>query len=221
MSGGVTLFYNDFTNKIINTNGYFFDNGAGGRISAYCTSGAVGTRNCPAWGTWLNMKGAKIHGIELDGKWKINSQFNLKGNYTYTHSSIDAGNVTINTPAGPRSFGDTLAQLDGNSLTGIPKHNGSITLNYQANDALSGFLRGNYEGQITRVSFENNSVAQSNKDLITLDTGFNYALTRFLSFKFVIDNLTDEKRFTVNNDTSAYRYSERGRSYFAGINARF
>lgn len=221
LSGGVTLFYNDFTNKIINTNGYFFDNGAGGSIAAYCTSGAVGTRNCPAWGTWLNMKGAKIRGIELDGKWTINSQFNLKGNYTYTDSKVDAGNVTINTPAGPRSFGDTLAQLDGNALTGIPKHNGSLTLNYLASDALSGFLRGNYEGQITRVSFENNTVGKSEKDLVTFDAGVTYALNRHLSLNFVVDNITDEKRFKVNNDTGAYRYSERGRSYYASVKAAF
>ncbi|MFT3757597.1 TonB-dependent receptor domain-containing protein [Thauera sp.] len=221
LSGGVTLFYNDFSNKILNTAPYFFDDGSGRSISAYCDSGAVGTRNCPAWGTWLNARGAKIRGVELEGKWLIGSSLSLKGNYTYTHSRIDAGNVTIDTPAGPRSFGDTLARLDGNSLVGIPKHNGSVTLDYRPNDAFSSFLTLNYEGHITRVSFENNTVDKSDKDLITLDAGLGYALNRFVSFKFVVDNLTDAKRFKVNNDTGVYRYSERGRSYYAGINARF
>ncbi|WP_454689585.1 TonB-dependent receptor domain-containing protein [Achromobacter aloeverae] len=221
LSGGLTLFYNDFDNKIINTNSYFFDDGSGRRISAYCTSGSVGTRNCPAWGTWLNMKTAKIRGVELDGKWDISKVLSLKGNYTFTDSRINAGNVTINTPAGPRSFGDTLAKLDGNSLVGIPRHNGSVTLNYRPSDVLSGFLRLNYEGQITAVSFENNTVDKSDKDLITLDAGVTYALTKYLSFNFTVDNITDAKRFKVNNDTGAYRYSERGRSYYASVRGRF
>lgn len=221
VSGGVTLFYNDFKNKILSTNPYFFSDGSGGSIAAYCDSGVVGTRNCPGWATWLNAKGAKIRGFELEGKWLITSTLSLKGNYTYTHSSIDAGNVTIDTPAGPRSFGDTLAQLDGNALVGIPKHNGSLMLNYRPTEALSGFLRFNYEGQITRVSFENNTVDRSDKDLMTLDAGVSYAVNRHLTLNFVVDNITDAKRFSVSSDTGAYRYSERGRSYYASLNARF
>lgn len=221
VSGGVTFFYNDFKNKILSTNPYFFSDGAGGSIAAYCDSGVVGSRNCPGWATWLNAKGAKIRGFELEGKWLISDTLTLKGNYTYTHSSIDAGNVTINTPAGPRSFGDTLAQLDGNSLVGIPKHNGSLMLNYRPTEALSGFLRFNYEGQITRVSFENNTVDRSDKDLMTFDAGVSYAFNRNVSVNFVVDNITDAKRFSVSSDTGAYRYSERGRSYYASLQARF
>ncbi|GAA5232546.1 TonB-dependent receptor [Verticiella sediminum] len=221
LSGGATLFFNDFSNKIISTSSYYFDNGGGGRLPAYCDSGAVGTRDCPGWATWLNARGATIRGIELDGRWAIGKTLSLKANYTYTDSRIDAGNVTIDTPAGPRSFGDTLARLDGNSLVGIPKHNGSVTLDYRPTDALSGFVRANYEGQITRVSFEDNTVDKSDKDLITLDAGVSYALSRYLTLNFVVDNITDAKRFDVNDDTGAYRYSERGRSYYAGLNARF
>ncbi|MFT3799685.1 MAG: TonB-dependent receptor [Burkholderiaceae bacterium] len=221
LSGGLTLFFNKFDNKIVNTSGYFFADGNGGRISAYCNAGAVGTQNCPAWGTWLNLNGADIRGIELNGKWAIDKTLDLRAIYTYTHSQIDAGNVTINTPAGARSFGDTLANLDGNSLVGIPKHNGSMTLNYRPIDALRSFLRLNYEGQITAVSFENNTVSKSTKDLVTLDAGLSYALNRFLTFNFTIDNITDQKRFRVTNDTGAYRYSERGRSFFASLRGRF
>lgn len=221
LSGGVTLFYNDFSNKILNTSSYFFDNGAGGRLPAFCTSGSVGSRNCPGWATWLNAKGAKIHGLELDGRWQISPTLSLKGNYTYTDSRIDAGNVTIDTPAGPRSFGDTLAQLDGNSLVGIPKHNGSLTLDYRPTEALSGFLRFNYEGQITRVSFENNKVDRSDKDLMTFDAGVSYKLNRYVTFNFVVDNINDARRFKVSDDSGAYRFSERGRSYYASVNAHF
>lgn len=221
LSAGLTLFHNDFSNKILNTSPYFFDSGSGERISAYCDSGAVGSRHCPGWATWLNANGAKIRGIELDGRWDLSDTITLKGNYTFTDSKIDAGNITINTPAGPRDFGDTLAKFDGNSLVGIPKHNASMTLDYRPTDALSGFFTTNYEGQITRVSFENNTVDSSNKDLITMDAGLSYQFNRNFTFNFVVDNITDAKRFRINEDTGAYRFSERGRSYYASVTAKF
>lgn len=218
---GATLFYNDFSNKILNTSPYFFEDGKGGFIAAFNESGAVGTRLNPGWATWLNANGARICGIELDGRWEIFEKLTLIANYTFTDSKIDAGDVTIQTPAGPRSFGETLALLDGNSLVGIPKHNGSATLNYRPFEIFPGFVRLNYEGQITRVSFENNMVDESDKDLVTIDAGVSCEISRSLRFNVTIDNLTNAKRFKVNNDTGAYRYSERGRSYFASIQVQF
>jgi len=221
-SAGVTLFHTDFDNKIISTNGYFFDDGMGGRLAAFCNSGAVGSRNCPGWATWLNLDGAKNRGVELDARWQINPIFSLKGNYTYTQSRISlGGDTTINTPAGPRRFGQTLAHLDGNSLAGIPKHNGALTLDWRANSALSGFVRVNYEGQLTRVSFENQTVDKNDKDLMTLDAGLTYAVTKHFSLVVTVDNLTDAKRFKVDQTTGAYRYAERGRSYYASLRGRF
>jgi len=221
-SGSVTLFHTDFDHKIISTHGHFFDDGLGGRIAAFCTSGSVGNRNCPGWGTWLNLDGAKNRGVELDGRLHLHKTLQLKGNYTYTHSRISLGGDTlIHTPAGPRVFGQTLAHLDGNSLAGIPKHNGSVALNWRPDDVLSGFIRLNYEGQLTKVSFENQTVDKNDKDLLTLDAGLTYALGRQLSLMVTIDNLTNAKRFHINQTTGAYRYAERGRSYYASIRGRF
>jgi len=221
-SGSVTLFHTDFNNKIISTNGYYFDDGAGGIIPTYCDSGRVGARTCPAWGTWLNLDGAKNRGVELDGRWTISSTLKLKGNYTYTHSRVALGGDTvINTPAGPRRFGQTLGHLDGNSLAGVPKHNGSITLDWLPTSALSSFLRLNYEGQIATISFENSAVNKSEKDLITLDAGLRYTFNRHFSVNFTVDNITDAKRFKINQNTGAYRYSERGRSYYASVRGQF
>ena len=220
-SGSATLFRNDFENKIVNTATYMFLDNSGNRISAYCTSGAVGTRNCPAWGTWLNLRGAQIQGIELDGKWDISPQLNLKGNYTYSHSEIDAGDVTINTPAGPRSFGQTLAILDGNSLAGVPEHTGVLTLTYKPFSLLSLFIRGKYESQLTAVSFESNTVNKSAKDLLTFDTGANYALNKYVDLNFVTYNIADEVRFNRNDTTGAYRYTEGGRRFWFNVKAKF
>jgi len=219
--GGATLFYNDFSNKIVDTRPHVFSDSTGAPITGFCLRGAPGSRNCPYWGTWVNVKGAKIFGVELDSRWQIGHTLSLKGNYTYTHSRINAGNITVNTPDGPRRFGNTLSALHGSSLVGIPEHNGSLTLDYRPNDSLSGFLRLNYEGQITQVSFENNQVDKSNKDLMTLDAGLSYTLNRYLSFNLTVDNIADAKRFKVSDDTGAYRFSERGRSYYASVTARF
>lgn len=218
---GATVFYNDFSNKILSTQSYFFTDNNDELIAAYCDSGSVGTQMCPAWATWLNADGATIQGIELDASWEISKKLAIKLNYTYTDSSIDASNVVINTPAGARPFGDTLAQLNGNSLVGIPDHNGSIVFNYYPTDSLSGYLKANYEGQITRVDFDRNAVNKSDKDLATLDAGLRYVLSEQVSLNFTIDNLTNTKRFKVREDTGAFRFSERGRSYFMNVKVVF
>ena len=221
LSFGTTFFYNDFTNKILSTQSYYFSDGNDGVIAAYCDSGSVGSQECPAWATWLNADGATIQGIELEGNWDIAEKLALKINYTYTDSSIDASNVVINTPAGARPFGDTLAQLDGNSLVGVPDHTGSVVLNYYPTDKLSSYIRANYEGQITRVDFDRNSVDKSEKDLATLDIGLSYDVNKWLSLNFTIDNFTDAKRFKVREDTGAFWFSERGRSYFMNMKVLF
>lgn len=220
-SSSFTLFRNDFENKIINTSSYMFDNNSGGKISAYCDSGNVGSRNCPAWATWLNLNGALINGFELESKWDITDKLNLKGNYTLAKSEIDAGNVTIKTPSGDRTFGETLAQLDGNSLTGVPEHTASISLNYNPIKSVSTFVRGNYESELTKVSFENNSVSKDENDLLTFDSGVNYKINNNLNLNFTIYNLFDEVRFKQNEETGAVRYTERGRNFWTSLKASF
>lgn len=220
-TSSISLFRNNFQNKIINTSTTMFSADNGNKISAYCTSGAVGTRNCPAWGTWLNLDGANIEGVELENKWTISDKLDLKGNYTYSHSEIDAGNVNISTPAGSRTFGETLALIDGNSLAGVPEHTGSITVNYQILKSLSSFIRGNYESQLTMVSFENNSVNKSSEDLMTFDLGSSYEINKYLKLNLTIYNVADEIRFSQNYDTGAFRYTEKGRNIWTSLKASF
>ncbi|MDN5043292.1 TonB-dependent receptor [Aliarcobacter butzleri] len=220
-NGSITLFRNDFTNKIISTNSQMFKNNSGQNISAYCTSGAVGSRNCPAWATWVNLDGAIIQGIELENKWDINEKLNLKANYTFSHSEIESGDITVKTPAGDRSFGDSLKNLDGNSLAAIPKHTVSTTLNYTISKDLSSFLKGNYESNLTKVTFEDNKVEKSDKDLLTFDTGLTYKLNKYLDLNFVVYNIFDETKFERDNETGSMKYSEKGRNFYGSVKASF
>ena len=219
----VTIFKNDFKNKIVNTSSYRFTDDSGNTIPAFeCEdTDIVGSRACPAWATWLNLKGADVHGVEIDGKWIITDNIDIKGNYTYSHSEIDAGDVTINTPAGLRSFGETLALLDGNSLAGVPEHSGSLTLDYKPVKKISMFFRGSYESQLTVVSYEDNSVGKSDKDLILFDTGLSYSINKYLNFSIGVYNIFDEVRFKRNDDTDSLRYSERGRRFWSSLKMEF
>ncbi|MFY9079913.1 TonB-dependent receptor [Aliarcobacter cryaerophilus] len=220
-NGSMTIFRNDFSNKIISTNSQMFKDNSNKNISAYCTSGAVGSRNCPAWATWVNLDGAIIQGIELEGKLDISENLNLKANYIFSHSEVESRDITVKTPAGDRSFGDSLKQLDGNSLAAVPKHTGSATLNYDFTKNFSTYLRGTYESNLTKVTFEDNSVEKDNKDLLTFDTGFTYKFNKYLDFNFAIYNIFDETRFEKNNETGAMRYSEKGRNFWTSLKASF
>lgn len=220
-NSSMTIFRNDFSNKIISTNSQMFKDNSNKNISAYCTSGAVGSRNCPAWATWVNLDGAIIQGIELEGKLDISENLNLKANYTFSHSEVESRDITVKTPAGDRSFGDSLKQLDGNSLAAVPKHTGSATLNYDFTKNFSTYLRGTYESNLTKVTFEDNSVEKDNKDLLTFDTGFTYKFNKYLDFNFAIYNIFDETRFEKNNETGAMRYSEKGRNFWTSLKASF
>ena len=108
--GSVTLFRNEFKDKILDTDGSKRVNG----IPAFGTCTNAPDVTCPGWGTYFNIEGATVWGVELSGDYDILSNLNLSSNYTYNKSKIKTGNPTINTPNGPMKFSETnLARLDG------------------------------------------------------------------------------------------------------------
>ena len=125
--GSVTLFRNEFKDKILDTDGSNVN-----KISAFGTCTNAPHVNCPGWGTYFNIEGATVWGVELSGDYDILSNLNLSSNYTYNKSKIKTGNPTINTPRGPMKFSETdLARLDGKSLTATPEHTLHATLTYK------------------------------------------------------------------------------------------
>ncbi|WP_170020092.1 TonB-dependent receptor [Campylobacter sp. RM16190] len=216
----VTLFKNEFKNKILDTDGSNLN-----KIPAYegCT-GAPHVK-CPGWGTYFNIDGADVWGIELGGDYDINQKLNLSASYTYNNSKIKTGNPIISTPKGDVSFDQTtLSRLDGKSLTATPQHKANMIITYEPINKVSTFIGANYESELTSVKFgPGNKVSENNKKLFTADIGVNWSINDNLSLNFTAYNIFDNVRYDegLADDGNYYWYPEEGRRFLFKINAKW
>ncbi|WP_103631469.1 TonB-dependent receptor domain-containing protein [Campylobacter concisus] len=211
--GSVTLFRNEFKDKILDTDGSKRVNG----IPAFGTCTNAPHVNCPGWGTYFNIEGATVWGIELSGDYDILSNLNFSSNYTYNKSKIKTGNPTINTPNGPMKFSQTgLNRLDGKSLTATPEHTFHATLTYKPVKSVKTFFGANYESKLTSVNFgAGNSVRENTKDLLTFDTGVSWDANKHLTLSLNAYNIFDKVRYdeALVGDTY-YFYPQEGRRFW-------
>ena len=218
--GSVTLFRNEFKDKILDTDGSKRVNG----ITAFGTCTNAPDVTCPGWGTYFNIEGATVWGVELSGDYDILSNLNLSSNYTYNKSKIKTGNPTINTPRGPMKFSETnLARLDGKSLTATPEHTLHATLTYKPVKSVKTFFGANYESKLTSVNFgAGNSVKENTKDLLTFDTGVSWDSNKHLTLSLNAYNIFDKVRYDealVGN--TYYFYPQEGRRFWFKVAAKW
>ena len=218
--GSVTLFRNEFKDKILDTDGSKRVNG----IPAFGTCTGAPSMGCPGWGTYFNIEGATVWGVELSGDYDILSNLNLSSNYTYNKSKIKTGNPTINTPRGPMKFSETnLARLDGKSLTATPEHTLHATLTYKPIKSVKTFFGANYESKLTSVNFgAGNSVRENTKDLLTFDTGISWDANKHLTLSLNAYNIFDKVRYdeALVGDTY-YFYPQEGRRFWFKVAAKW
>ncbi len=218
--GSVTLFRNEFKDKILDTDGSKRVNG----IPAFGTCTNAPDVTCPGWGTYFNIEGATVWGVELSGDYDILSNLNLSSNYTYNKSKIKTGNPTINTPRGPMKFSETdLARLDGKSLTATPEHTLHATLTYKPIKSVKTFFGANYESKLTSVNFgAGNSVRENTKDLLTFDTGISWDANKHLTLSLNAYNIFDKVRYdeALVGDTY-YFYPQEGRRFWFKVAAKW
>ena len=218
--GSVTLFRNEFKDKILDTDGSKRVNG----IPAFGTCTNAPDVTCPGWGTYFNIEGATVWGVELSGDYDILSNLNLSSNYTYNKSKIKTGNPTINTPRGPMKFSETnLARLDGKSLTATPEHALHATLTYKPIKSVKTFFGANYESKLTSVNFgAGNSVRENTKDLLTFDTGVSWDANKHLTLSLNAYNIFDKVRYdeALVGDTY-YFYPQEGRRFWFKVAAKW
>lgn len=216
----LTLFKNEFKNKILDTDGSNLN-----KIPAY--SGCTGAPHvkCPGWGTYFNIDGADVWGIELGGDYDITQNLNLSASYTYNNSKIKTGNPVISTPKGDVSFDQTtLSRLDGKSLTATPEHKANIMIAYEPINNISAFIGANYESELTSVKFgPGNKVSENNKKLFTTDIGVNWSVNDNLSLSFTTYNIFDNVRYDegLADDGNYYWYPEEGRRFLFKINSKW
>ena len=219
--GSVTLFRNEFKDKILDTDGSKRVNG----IPAFGTCTNAPDVTCPGWGTYFNIEGATVWGVELSGDYDILSNLNLSSNYTYNKSKIKTGNPTINTPRGPMKFSETnLARLDGKSLTATPEHTLHATLTYKPVKSVKTFFGANYESKLTSVNFgAGNRVRENTKDLLTFDTGVSWDANKHLTLSLNAYNIFDKVRYdeALADDGKYYFYPQEGRRFWFKVAAKW
>ena len=219
--GSVTLFRNEFKDKILDTDGSKSVNG----IPAFGTCTNAPDVTCPGWGTYFNIEGATVWGVELSGDYDILSNLNLSSNYTYSKSKIKTGDPTINTPNGPMKFSQTgLNRLDGKSLTATPEHTLHATLTYKPVKSVKTFFGANYESKLTSVNFgAGNSVRENTKDLLTFDTGVSWDANKHLTLSLNAYNIFDKVRYdeTLADDGNYYWYPQEGRRFWFKVAAKW
>ena len=219
--GSVTLFRNEFKDKILDTDGSKRVNG----IPAFGTCTNAPDVTCPGWGTYFNIEGATVWGVELSGDYDILSNLNFSSNYTYNKSKIKTGNPTINTPNGPMKFSQTgLNRLDGKSLTATPEHTFHATLTYKPVKSVKTFFGANYESKLTSVNFgAGNSVRENTKDLLTFDTGVSWDANKHLTLSLNAYNIFDKVRYdeALADDGKYYFYPQEGRRFWFKVAAKW
>lgn len=143
--------------------------------------------------TYLNVKEARIKGLELTGWVDVLDNVKLTGNFTLLDSE-------------DRSTGDDLAKT--------PDHTGNLGLDWQASELVSANLAWQYVGsQVIKVPARN-SQAFTSKHYQTLDVNTNWTVTPALDFKLGITNLTNTKRDEVATDAD---FILEGRTVYAGV----
>ena len=111
VSGGVTLFNNEFKDRITEV-------GVPGATDPNFPGATIRTR--------VNLAEAVTRGLEANLKWALSKQFSARGTYTYIRSKVTS---------------DPVNGQEGLQLTNTPKQALSATLEWDPNDRLSAWTR--------------------------------------------------------------------------------
>ncbi|WP_410000345.1 ligand-gated channel protein [Halomonas sp. I1] len=162
LSGGVTLFHNDFEDKIT-------------RIQcpiSICTDGPNQFGSDPTYR--VNVDEAVTRGVELSLSAPLADTLDLTASYTYTDSEQKSG------------------EYKGEPLTQLPKHQVSATLDWQASDRLSQWTRVTYRGEESQPTTGPSRSSLVAPSYTFVDTGIGYEVTDTATINLGIYNLFDE-----------------------------
>lgn len=210
-SGNITLFHNDYRDKIADTGSRCLTAPPGEPVNAGCWTGADGN----PMSVYFNVPEAVMRGVELAGRWEINPSWSLSGNWTFVDSKMHTPGLSV--------YGFPLDQADGLAAVSTPRHVASLRLDWQVHDDLSSFARINYRGEDNRgINWGGGStpMAESKGDLLTFDTGGSWQISDDATLNFAALNLLD-KRVYDPNVTTHYQYIEEGRRFWIGLRNNF
>lgn len=142
----------------------------------------------------INIDEATITGLELNGKWDISRGLALKGNYTYTDSEQKSGSNA------------------GAPLSLTPEHKANISGDWTINDRTQAWASVNYYGEEYGATVGGETAPA----YTTADIGGNYELTRDITLKAALYNITDKRL-----DDETYGTVNYGRTLWLGTTLRF
>ena len=142
----------------------------------------------------VNIDEATITGVELNGKWDIRPDVALKGNYTYTDSEQKSGSNA------------------GAPLSLTPEHKANISSDWTINDRTQAWASVNYYGEEYGATVGGETAPA----YTTADIGGNYELTRDITLKAALYNITDKRL-----DDETYGTVNYGRTLWLGTTLRF
>lgn len=165
-SFGLTLFNNDFENKVVS-----YDSGQADSVN-------------PARPLYVydNIDEVRIRGVELSAALPLHADWLLSGNYAYTDSERRGG--------GEPAFDGS--SLDGQPLDKTPEHMAHLRLQWNPLAQLSTYIRANYEGRQYYTGFRNGAVSSRERSAsTTVDLGAIYRVTEDVSLSAAVLNLSD------------------------------
>ncbi|WP_230427226.1 TonB-dependent receptor domain-containing protein [Collimonas humicola] len=198
LTGSVTVFNNDFKDKI---------------VSDYAG------RNDPLTGlplyTYNNIAKVNIRGVEFGATVPLSNAWKLSGNYTYTDSKRES--------EGETAFNGS--SLKGRPLDKTPKHAANLKLDWQPSDAVSSFARVNYVSEQFWAAYRNGGAGvRTRPATTTFDLGASYIVNKMLTLNASLLNVADKvvdvdrrPRATINGNWLV----DEGRRLWLGMNARF
>ncbi|CAB3879995.1 ligand-gated channel protein [Achromobacter piechaudii] len=162
-NAGVTLFNNDFKDKIT-------------RVACpltQCTEGPNQFGSNPT--TYMNVDKAVSRGVEASMKLPLTRDWSLTSSYTFTKSEQKSG------------------QYKGEPLNQLPKHLFTTTVDWQASDALQAWARVNYRGKESQPTTGASSSSVVAPSYTFVDLGASYAVNKTVSVYAGIYNLFDKQ----------------------------
>ncbi|NLA50556.1 MAG: TonB-dependent receptor [Alcaligenaceae bacterium] len=159
-------------------------------------NGVLGRFNGVWYTQQYNIEKGATEGIEATFKLPIIDSLTLSGNATYM---IESKNKTT-----------------GDRLTMIPEWTANATLDWQATEKLSTFLAVQYIGKQLYEPLAQNATNNFVESNTTLDVGMNFNVNKNVTLRAGVKNLTNNVAKTDDD------YGDgNGRSYYAGLTARF
>lgn len=163
---GLTLFNNDFENKVVS-----YDSGEVDPVDP----------SRPLY-VYDNIDKVRIRGVELSAAWPMMPRWMLSGNYTYTDSERRGG--------GEPAFNGN--SLDGQPLDKTPEHMVNLRLEWTPRDHLSTHVSANYQGRQHYTGFRNGAVdSRTRGSSATMDLGATWQAHEHLTLSAAVLNLTN------------------------------